>query len=78
MEHRRDVRGGDLRSGTTSGSGGGQESACGGQGDWALARDSAEDVHFSVPPGYQRQQPIERPKLGPRLAVADAILSDDK
>jgi len=44
MEHRRDVRGGDLRSGTTSGSSGGQESACGGQGVWAVARDGSEDA----------------------------------
>jgi len=31
-----------------------------------------------VPPGYQRQQPIKRPKLGPWLGVIDAILNDDK
>ena len=28
--------------------------------------------------GYQRQQPIKRPKLGPWLGVIDAILNDDK
>ena len=33
---------------------------------------------YSVPPGYQRQQPIRRPKLGPWLGVIDAILKDDK
>jgi len=33
---------------------------------------------FAVPPGYQRQQPIRRPKLGPWLGVIDAILEDDK
>ena len=31
-----------------------------------------------MPPGYQRQQPIKRPKLGPWLGVIDAILEDDK
>jgi hypothetical protein len=31
-----------------------------------------------VPPGYQRQQPIKRPKLGPWLGVIDAILEVDK
>ncbi len=33
---------------------------------------------YAVPPGYQRQQPIKRPKLGPWLGVIDAILNDDK
>jgi transposase len=33
---------------------------------------------YAVPPGYQRQQPIRRPKLGPWLGVIDAILADDK
>jgi transposase len=33
---------------------------------------------YAVPPGYQRQQPIKRPKLGPWLGVIDAILADDK
>jgi transposase len=35
-------------------------------------------LQYAVPPGYQRQQPIKRPKLGPRLGVIDAILNDDK
>jgi transposase len=35
-------------------------------------------LRFAVPPGYQRQQPIRRPKLGPWLGVIDAILEDDK
>jgi transposase len=35
-------------------------------------------LQYAVPPGYQRQQPIKRPKLGPWLGVIDAILSDDK
>jgi len=28
--------------------------------------------------GYQRQQPIKRPRLGPWIGVIDAILTDDK
>jgi transposase len=35
-------------------------------------------LRFAVPPGYQRQQPIRRPKLGPWLGVIDAILNDDR
>ena len=33
---------------------------------------------YSVLPGYQRQLPIRRPKLGPWLGVIDAILKEDK
>src|ERR1039457_935665 len=33
---------------------------------------------YSVPPGYQRQQEVRRPKLGPWLGVIDAILEEDK
>jgi transposase len=35
-------------------------------------------LQYAVPPGYQRQQPIKRPKLGPWLGVIDAILDEDK
>jgi transposase len=35
-------------------------------------------LQYAVPPGYQRQQTIKRPKLGPWLGVIDAILVDDK
>ena len=35
-------------------------------------------LQYAVPPGYRREQPIQRPKLGPWLGVIDAILSDDK
>jgi hypothetical protein len=31
-----------------------------------------------VPPGYQRQQAVKRPKLGPWVGVIDAILEEDK
>ena len=35
-------------------------------------------LQYAVPPGYQRQQPIRRPKLGPWIGVIDAILGDDQ
>src|ERR1019366_8923078 len=44
-----------------------------------LSRETVRKMlQFAVPPGYQRQQPIRRPKLGPWLGVIDAILEDDK
>ena len=47
--------------------------------DFGLSRDTVRKMlQYAVPPGYQRQQPIRRPKLGPWLGVIDAILSDDK
>src|SRR5258705_9517460 len=78
MGHRRDVRGGDIRTCSASSSSRGQESAGGGQGVWSVARYGTEDVAVRGAPGYQRQQPIRRPKLGPWLGVIDAILEDDK
>jgi transposase len=35
-------------------------------------------LRYAVPPGYQRQQPVRRPKLGPWVGVIDAILEEDK
>jgi transposase len=35
-------------------------------------------LQYAVPPGYQRQQPIKRPKLGPWVGMINAILEDDK
>src|ERR1700677_1250614 len=47
--------------------------------EFGLSRDSVRKMlQYAVPPGYQRQQPIKRPKLGPWVGVIDAILSDDK
>ena len=47
--------------------------------EFGISRDSVRKMlRFSVPPGYQRQQPIKRPKLGPLLGVIDAILTEDK
>ena len=33
---------------------------------------------YSVPPGYQRKQPVKRPKLEAFLGVIDQILEEDK
>ena len=47
--------------------------------EFGLSRDTVRKMlQYAVPPGYQRQQPIKRPKPGPWLGVIDAILSDDK
>jgi transposase len=35
-------------------------------------------LEYSVPPGYQRQKTVKRPKLGPWQGAIDAILEDDK
>jgi transposase len=47
--------------------------------EFGLSRDTVRKMlQYAVPPGYQRQQPIKRPKLGPWLGVIDAILNDDR
>ena len=47
--------------------------------EFGLSRETVRKMlAYAVPPGYQRQQPIKRPKLGPWLDVIDAILADDK
>jgi len=47
--------------------------------EFGLSRDTVRKMlQYAVPPGYQHQPPIKRPKLGPWLGVIDAILNDDK
>jgi transposase len=47
--------------------------------EFGISRKSVRKmVAFSVPPGYRREQPVKRPKLGPWIGVIDAILEDDK
>jgi transposase len=47
--------------------------------EFGLSRETVRKMLlYAVPPGYQRQQPIKRPKLGPWLVVIDAILEHDK
>jgi len=35
-------------------------------------------LEYTVPPGYQPQKPVRRPKLRPWQGVIDAMLEDDK
>jgi transposase len=35
-------------------------------------------LDYSLPPGYQRKQPVKRPKLDLYLGVINQILEDDK
>jgi transposase len=47
--------------------------------EFGLSRETVRKMlQYAVPPDYQRQQPIKRPKLEPWLGVIDAILNDDK
>jgi transposase len=42
------------------------------------ARTVNKMMKFSVPPGYRRSKPPVKPKLGPVIAIIDAILAEDK
>ena len=47
--------------------------------EYGLARKTVRKMlEYSEPPGYQRQKPVRRPKLGTWQGVIDAILEDDK
>jgi transposase len=47
--------------------------------EFGLSRETVRMMlEFAVPPGYRRQQPVRRPKLGPWIGVIDAILDDDR
>jgi transposase len=46
---------------------------------FGLSRETvAKMCRFSLPPGYTRTKPVEKPKLGPLLSVIDAILEADR
>jgi len=78
VEHRRDVFRGYLRARTACGIGGWRSQRAVAR-EFGISCDSVRKMlRYSVPPGYQRQQPIKRPKLGPWLGVIDAILEEDK
>ena len=34
-------------------------------------------IEFPIPPGYRREKPVNRPKLGPFLGVIDQIVQED-
>jgi len=47
--------------------------------EFGVARETVRKMLcYSAPPGYRREQPVKRPKLGPWLGVIDAILEDDR
>ena len=46
---------------------------------FGLSRETVAKMRrFSLPPGYTRTKPAEKPKLGPLLSVIDAILEADR
>ena len=46
---------------------------------FGLSRETvAKMCRFSLPPGYTRTKPVEKPKLGPLLPVIDSILQADQ
>jgi len=46
---------------------------------FGISRDMVRKMlRYAVPPGYQRQQAVKRPKLGPWMGVIDGILQEDK
>jgi transposase len=47
--------------------------------EFGISRETVRKMlRYAVPPGYQRQQPVKRPRLGPWLGAIDAILEEDK
>lgn len=43
--------------------------------EFGLARKTVRKMlAYSVPPGYGRTKPVEKPKLGPWLGIIDQIL----
>lgn len=47
--------------------------------EFGVARETVRKMlRYSAPPGYRREEPAKRPKLGPWLGVIDSILEDDK
>jgi transposase len=47
--------------------------------EFGISRETVRKMlRYAVPPGYQRQQPVKRPKLGPWPGAIDAILEEDK
>ncbi|MCP1551562.1 UNVERIFIED_ORG: transposase [Methylobacterium sp. SuP10 SLI 274] len=46
---------------------------------FVLSRETITKMgRFSLPPGYTRSKPVEKPKLGPLLPVIAAILDADR
>jgi transposase len=46
---------------------------------FGLARETVRKMlRYATPPGYQRRQPVRRPKLGAFTGIIDQILDDDR
>ena len=46
---------------------------------FGLSRETVSKMcRFSMPPGYVRQRPAEKPKLGPLIPAIEAILESDR
>src|SRR5665647_1250948 len=46
---------------------------------FGLSRETVSKMcRFSMPPGYVRQRPAEKPKLGPLIPAIEAILEVDR
>ena len=79
MGHQRDVQGGTLWTCATCGIGGEGRSQRAVAREFGISRDMVgKMLRYAAPPGYQRQQAVKRPRLGPWLGVIDAILENDK
>ena len=47
--------------------------------EFGISRETVRKMlRYSIPPGYSRQQPVRRPKLGAWIGVIDQILEEDK
>jgi transposase len=47
--------------------------------EFGISRETVRKMlRYSIPPGYIRQQPIQRPKLGAWMGIIDQILEQDK
>jgi transposase len=47
--------------------------------EFGISRETVRKMlRYSIPPGYSRQQPVRRPKLGAWIGIIDQILEEDK
>jgi transposase len=47
--------------------------------EFGISRETVRKMlRYSIPPGYSRQQPVRRPKLGAWIGVIDQILEEDQ
>src|SRR5258708_19957197 len=47
--------------------------------EFGIARETVRKMlRYSVPPGYRRERPVERPKLGPWIGVIQPRLKKNK